>query len=346
MTLTLGSLCSGYEGLGMAIAQVLDVELAWVADPDKGAATVLAHHYPDVPNLGDITAVDWSIVTTVDVVAAGFPCQSVSVAGGRAGLVVDAASGLWSHVAVAIDTLRPSLVVIENVGGLRSARADSDVEPCPWCLGDPGDEPHLRALGAVLGDLAALGFHAEWTSLRASDVGAAHPRERVFVAAAAADASRDRRDKGRPESARLVGRLDAALGRDAAADPHRDGRKVLQRQEPRMGARDNAHGRIPGSGIEWGNYAPAIDRWARVLGRPAPRPTEPGRTGERLSPRFVEWLMGLPEGHVTAVPGLTRNQMLTMLGNGVVWQQGAAALVHLLDRIGWAAQGGSEAPAA
>jgi DNA (cytosine-5)-methyltransferase 1 len=52
-----------------------------------------------------------------------------------------------------------------------------------------------------------------------------------------------------------------------------------------------------------------------------------------LSPAFVEWLMGLPAGHVTAVPGLSRTQMLTALGNGVVPQQGAAAIALLLDRM-------------
>jgi DNA (cytosine-5)-methyltransferase 1 len=76
----------------------------------------------------------------------------------------------------------------------------------------------------------------------------------------------------------------------------------------------------------WGDYAPAIARWENLT-RPAPPPTEPtGRDGAaRLSPAFVEWLMGLPAGWVTAVPGITRNQALKALGNGVVPQQAAAA---------------------
>lgn len=81
----------------------------------------------------------------------------------------------------------------------------------------------------------------------------------------------------------------------------------------------------------FGPYASAIERWEHVLGRRAPDPTEPGKTRPRLSSRFVEWLMGLPDGHVTDV-GLTRNQELKALGNGVVPQQGAAALAHL-DQI-------------
>jgi DNA (cytosine-5)-methyltransferase 1 len=181
--ISIGSLCTGYGGLDMAVQEVLGGDLAWVADNDPDAAKVLAHHHPGVLNLGDITAVGWADIPPVDILTAGFPCQSVSTAGRRAGLVAGSASGLWAHVAVAITALRPRLVVIENVGGLRSARADSDVEPCPWCLGDPGDQPHLRALGAVLGDLATLGLHAQWVSLRASDVGAPHPRDRVFILA-------------------------------------------------------------------------------------------------------------------------------------------------------------------
>lgn len=81
----------------------------------------------------------------------------------------------------------------------------------------------------------------------------------------------------------------------------------------------------------WGEYGPAVARWERVLGRRAPNPTEPGKNRPRLASRFVEWLMGLDDGHVTGV-GLTRNQELKALGNGVVVQQGAAALRHL-DQI-------------
>jgi DNA (cytosine-5)-methyltransferase 1 len=79
----------------------------------------------------------------------------------------------------------------------------------------------------------------------------------------------------------------------------------------------------------WGKYAAAISRWERTLSRPAPAPTIPGNNGRpRLSPVFVEWMMGLPEGHVTG-HGLSNAQALKMLGNGVVPQQAALAL-HLL----------------
>lgn len=83
----------------------------------------------------------------------------------------------------------------------------------------------------------------------------------------------------------------------------------------------------------WGDYAAAIARWESVLGRHAPDPTEPGPKGSpRLSPLFVEFLMGLPEGHVTGA-GLTRNEALKALGNGVVPQQAAAATRWWLAQV-------------
>ena len=85
----------------------------------------------------------------------------------------------------------------------------------------------------------------------------------------------------------------------------------------------------------WGQYADAITRWEHVSGRPAPEPTEPtGRGGApRLSPAFTEWLMGLPAGWITDVPGITRNEALKLCGNGVVPQQAVAAFSYLLAHL-------------
>lgn len=86
---------------------------------------------------------------------------------------------------------------------------------------------------------------------------------------------------------------------------------------------------------KWGEYAAAVARHELVFDRAAPDPTVPGRNGKRrLSPRFVEWMMMLPEGHVTDVPGLTLRDKLHLLGNGVVIPQAAAAVRHLLDTWG------------
>ncbi len=189
--LRVGALFAGYGGLELGVLAALDAfkvsgNVAWHAEVDPAPSRVLAHHWPGVPNLGDVTTVDWATVPPVDVLTGGFPCQDVSHAGRRLGLRPDTRSGLWSHFALAIAQLRPALVVAENVRGLLSADAhanpSSDVEPCPWCVGAPGASP-LRALGAVLGDLADLGYDARWTGVRASDAGAPHGRFRVFVAA-------------------------------------------------------------------------------------------------------------------------------------------------------------------
>ena len=91
---------------------------------------------------------------------------------------------------------------------------------------------------------------------------------------------------------------------------------------------------LPGAAsTDFGPYAAAIARWEAVTGAPAPAPTEPGSNGRpRLSPAFVEWMMGLPAGHVTGV-GIPRSAQLKALGNGVVPQQAALALSLLLPRL-------------
>lgn len=105
------------------------------------------------------------------------------------------------------------------------------------------------------------------------------------------------------------------------------------RQSDGYGGKDgNFHGLVTGQ-TSWGDYADAITRW-EALTRPAPAPTEPGAKGSpRLSPRFVEWMMGLPEGWVD-VEGVSRNEQLKALGNGVVPQQVAAATRAFLADIG------------
>lgn len=417
-----GSLCSGYEGLGMAVQAVLGGELAWVADNDPGAAAILAHRFPSVPNLGDISAAEWGAVEPVQILTAGFPCQDVSCAGARKGLRAGNRTGVWAYVAEAIRALRPSLVLLENVRGLLTFGADSNLEPCPWCMGDSGDESVLRACGAVLADLADLGFDAEWALVSAAAVGAPHRRERVFILAwpAAADAASPNawwwsgsrsaqpgsqpgepwRPLPEPDDSGLApadsdgasgrqrwitapGQTEArrphsdARGRDRApaADTRGEGLEVRavehhgpQRPSTQRGSGDDLapdayRGRLESvrlaeparlecspwsepdgrgddreldyaAAAEWGPYELAIRRWEHATGRSAPRPTEPGRTGERLAPRFVEWMMGLPEGWVTDVPGLSRNAQLKALGNGVVPQQAAMALRLLLERAG------------
>jgi DNA (cytosine-5)-methyltransferase 1 len=186
----IGSLFSGYGGLDLAVMNTTGAELAWHCEWEDAPSAILDKNFPGVPNYRDVTQVDFTQVEAVDILTGGFPCQDLSLAGKREGMKDGTRSGLWSEFARAIETLKPRLVVIENVRGLLSATATNpDLEHCPWCMGESGDgEPALRALGAVLGDLADIGYDAKWQGVRASDAGAPHGRFRVFVVGYAQDA--------------------------------------------------------------------------------------------------------------------------------------------------------------
>lgn len=306
--LRVGSLFSGYGGLDMALHAVTDTGLAWVCDNDPTASRVLRHHHPNVPNLGDITHTDWNHVAPVDVITAGFPCQDISDAGQRAGITKGRNSGLWRHIIFAARVLRPSLIILENVAAITR-----------------------RGLDTVAGDLSENGYDARWCTLRASDIGAPHRRDRWF-AIAYPTATTDPTRIGTGEQADATHTITG--GGDARSEPRRRSQHAsdsdsFQRERCRdswgWGRGPAYHDRGP---IEWwGRYAAAVNRWENVLRRYAPAPTCDRR---RLSPAFVEWMMGLPEGHVTGVPGVSPGAMLRCLGNGVVPQQAAAAIQHLM----------------
>lgn len=375
LPLRVGELCAGYGGLGLAVEWVMGAETAWLAEIDPAARRVLATHWPDVPLYGDITAIDWTTVPRVDVLAGGTPCQDLSIAGRRAGMAEGTRSGLWVAMRTAIAALRPQYVVWENVNGCRSATATSALESEPRHLGagDLAGQPVLRALGRVLGDLAALGFDAEWRSVRAADVGCCHRRDRVFVLAwqgAAADAD------GVPgELRRCPAAGETTGGRASSAPARRDPAFVSDTDRPGLAGRRGtplssgadqlapwqddlapAGGIRPASwscgacgGLDpdcatcwldltvdhgWGDFEDAIRSHEQLLGRTAPPATEPGRRGTpRLNVRFVEWMMCLPDGWVIDIPGISRRQQLTLLGNGVVPPQAAAALEDMLTCV-------------
>jgi len=186
----IGSLFSGYGGLDLAVSSVTGAEVAWHCEWEDAPSTILEKHFPGVPNYRDVSKVDFTQVEPVEILTGGFPCQDLSLAGKRAGLKGGTRSGLWSEFARAIDQIKPKLVVIENVRGLLSAKATNDnLEYCSWCMGETGDgEPPMRALGAVLGDLADRGYDAKWTGVRAADAGAPHNRFRIFIIAYPASA--------------------------------------------------------------------------------------------------------------------------------------------------------------
>lgn len=158
MQLTVGSLFSGIGGLDLAL-ETHGHKVIWNSEIDTFASEVLAQRWPDVPNLGDITTINWAAIQRPDILAGGFPCQDISHAGKREG-INGKRSGLWTEYVRAIRELRPNYVFVENVAALRN-----------------------RGLDVVLGELSELGFDAEWSTLRASEVGACHRRDRLFIVA-------------------------------------------------------------------------------------------------------------------------------------------------------------------
>lgn len=309
--LVIGSLFTGYGGLDQGAERALlaagarSVRVAWVADIDPGASRILAHRYPGIPNLGDITRVDWSTVEPVDICTGGFPCQDVSCAGKRAGLRPDTRSGLWAQMAYAISILRPRLVVAENVRGLLSGPAHSDVEPCPWCLGDDGRESALRALGAVLGDLADIRYDAQWVGLRASDVGAPHARFQVFITAHPRDTTVVVQQRGRAVG--YVGSGDERAPRGAGG-PTAEDTDVTACGERWVAASGQEEGGWARPDIGGRGRAPVAD--TDVTGPQGPEPTAghdvparsaaPYATGDGRDERRPEptWIVGGPDAPV------------------------------------------------
>lgn len=186
--LTVGSLFSGIGAFDLGFERA-GMRTLWFCEQDEFCRRVLARHWPGVPCYPDVRALVGNAngasthsyaeeggprpavgesgrgmdvpvpVPHVDVLCGGFPCQDLSYAGRGAG-IEGARSGLWSEFARLIGDLRPRYVVVENV---------------PALLG--------RGLGRVLGDLAALGFDAEWDCLPASAFGAPHRRDRFWLVA-------------------------------------------------------------------------------------------------------------------------------------------------------------------
>lgn len=171
------SICSGIGGLDLGLHRAaahlgLEVQPVCVVEREAFAAGCPAAAMdrltiPPCPIWSDLATFDaraWR--GRVDLILGGFPCQPVSLAGARRGQ--DDERWLWPLIAKIIADIGPAFVFLENVPGLRH-----------------------KGLGDVLGSLAALGFDAEWTSLRASDVGSSHKRERWFCLAYAPRVLRD-----------------------------------------------------------------------------------------------------------------------------------------------------------
>ena len=168
---TIGSLCTGYGGLDLAVEEFTGGRTIWTSDIDKHASLIIDSRMPHAPNLGDLKKIDWHNVPRVDWLTAGYPCQPFSNAGLRKG--IEDERHIWPWIAEGIGIIRPGYVLLENVSA------------------------HIkRGLDTVLGDLDGLGFDAQWCSIRASDVGAPHQRKRVFILATYTNSQRSQGSSG------------------------------------------------------------------------------------------------------------------------------------------------------
>lgn len=322
------------------------VESLWHVEPDPYAAAVLKKHWPGVRNLERVEFIDGN-TPRPDIVCGGFPCQDISTAGRGAGLS-GPRSGLWWEFARAISILRPRIVVLENVAALLA-----------------------RGLTDVLGELARLGFDAEWTTLRASDVGAPHRRNRVFIVGLsnAHGFGRARHDARERESSEGDRRPDAAGRRARLADAMRIDRGQGPDQEHGQGRPDDEgcnagvgdtdcprrpEQRITTSGTserakpaDPGRVVTPDERGLGVHGRrsgsrleanagPSPGPWPPAPGDTRGWARWPGALPGVRRSAYGAPRGMDarrRRARLRCLGNAVVPQQAEAAVRGLWERM-------------
>ena len=346
----LGSLCTGYGGLDIAVERYFDAKTVWVSEIDKYASQLIDARI-NKPNLGNLKVIDWATVEPIDVLTAGYPCQPFSHAGHRKG--VEDERHLWPYIKQAISVLRPKFVVLENVRG-------------HFSLG----------FREVLGELTEIGYDAKWRLVRASDVGAPHRRERLFIVAYPNDkglqsgsgsgygfkqssvehshtdscgcalvgnTSRTLGHQGQPQSQfdQLVEEIVTNTNGDSCTQPRRTNRNLSTESAglPRWENEGIAGAKYRGSG----EIVPNTNNRGRVgaMSRPSQRydscsemhlqTVPPALDQGKLNPMFVEYMMGLPKGWVTNV-GLSRTQQLKILGNGVVPQQAYYALQLLLGQ--------------
>lgn len=158
--LQVGELFAGIGGIGLGLEMTGGFEVKWQVEIDKYATKVLEKNWPEAKRWNDVTTFPpedgyWDI----DVLTAGFPCQDLSYAGKGAGLD-GKRSGLFYEVMRVTERLRPRYLLLENVRALLT-----------------------RGIDRVLGEVASLGYDAEWHCIPASYVGAPQKRERVFILA-------------------------------------------------------------------------------------------------------------------------------------------------------------------
>ena len=163
---TFGSLFTGIGGLDLGLERA-GMTVRWMVEIDQFCHRVLEKHWPEVPKYGDIRELTGGELEPVDLICGGFPCQDVSLAGLRKGIGSGTRSGLYADMLRLASILRPRFILMENVPGLLIPGAPN--EPAP--------------ISRVLGDLAEIGFDAEWQGIPAAAFGATHIRDRIFIVA-------------------------------------------------------------------------------------------------------------------------------------------------------------------
>ena len=339
----IGSFCSGYGGLDLAAESFFDAETVWWSDIQPLCQQIMATHWPEATPIGDVTTVNPHDLAEVDVVTAGFPCQPYSQAGNRLGEKDERA--IFQYIGDAIGILRPGVVFLENVAAITSLGGLSVV----GTLASHGYDTRFGTLRAsTIGAphqrnrWFCVATHPECGSVqRQRNTGKLASEERPAKqlrrdtstgrdqeAATNTDGARRGEQRGAvPMGEKLVSPecgSGASWGETATADT--DCRAGTKRNEwTPSGHSTPSGGHVAGCGVQdggpWGDYAPAIRQWEQVLGRAAPDPLVDGRLNHWL----VEWMMGLSPGHVCSIAE-SRTAALRCLGNGVVPQQGYAAL--------------------
>jgi DNA (cytosine-5)-methyltransferase 1 len=157
---TAATLFSGIGGDALGLERA-GFRILWNAEILPYPASVLAARWPEVPNLGDVTTIDWSTVDRPHVLAGGFPCQDISNAhtNGKRRALAGPRSGLWTHFLDAVGIIEPAWLIVENVAAWER-----------WV-------PEVRA------DLAGIGYASLPVELSAGTFGAPHRRPRVFLVA-------------------------------------------------------------------------------------------------------------------------------------------------------------------
>jgi DNA (cytosine-5)-methyltransferase 1 len=320
--LKIGSLCTGYGGLDMAVEAYFGAETVWTSDIDKYASIVIKERL-NKTNLGDLTQIDWARVEPIDILTAGYPCQPFSHAGFRKG--TDDKRHIFPYILEAIGVLRPRYVILENVRG------------------------HLTlGFKEVLAGLASIGYDAKWRTVRASDTGAPHRRERVFIVAKPSDTDSERsivrgsQAQWNQRESQFepceCGEITAHSHGFAREESRRANRSIYGKASQQFNRADRDEHRGSVAVIsDTNNEREPHDRQMQELGgrfitrcemrvRRSPHPLD---LDGKLNAEFVEYMMGLPEGWVTGLD-ISRAQQLKLLGNGVVPQQAYLALELLV----------------